>query len=709
MVEKHRNISLGISLNLGIGIVFVIAAVVTVVAVNQAMRRQAIVEAESKARIILDRNFATHTYFSEVMKPSIFKWAAPILTRDHFDPTWMSSTYAIREIEKYFKKFNPSGYYFRDVAINARSPENEADAYERAFLKAINADEKLESESAIRMIGGKPYLDVLRRAEVMETSCLRCHSEAEAAPTGLVDIYGPERSFHRALGETVSAVSLRIPLSEAYQAADAFSWRLSGILLLVLAALFLSQYALYRRFLLRPLAALQEKAGLIASSASHLGDQIPLPFGRELNGLTGAFNTMSATLRNDRDHLEETVAQRTQDLKVAMDQYRQERDFADRLIDTAPAIVLLLNREGRILRVNPYFEDLTGYSLNEVKGRDWFSIFIPEGDREQAWTIFQTALQDVQPIRNMNPIITKDGRLRQIEWHDRLMKDRDGSVVGLLRAGVDITERLEAEEARLALERKVQQAQKRESLITMAGAIAHHFNNQLTTVLGYLQLAREIVPRSSTLGEYLLESEDAAKRSAYLSRLMLTYVGLGTRRVQPLDVNVLISDLLPDIRAVMPPTVSLNANVPEAPSLVMMDPEDGRQVIMNLVTNAWEALGHEKGAVDIGVKSVLDQSLFEGFNPAGGVPAQGPWVCIEVKDTGAGMDENTLERLFDPFFTTKFTGRGLGMAVTLGIVEACEGAIFVNSAPGKGTIVRVFFPVFADDTRSKNIQSSGSL
>jgi len=148
MVEKHRNMSLGISLNLGIGIVFVIAAVVTVVAVNQAMRRQAIVEAESKARIILDRNFATHTYFSQIMKPSIFKWAEPILTKEHFDPTWMSSTYAIREIEKYFKKFNPSGYYFRDVAIDARSPENEADAYEKAFLKAINADEKLESQSA---------------------------------------------------------------------------------------------------------------------------------------------------------------------------------------------------------------------------------------------------------------------------------------------------------------------------------------------------------------------------------------------------------------------------------------------------------------------------------------------------------------------------------------------------------------------------------
>ena len=137
MVEKYRSLSLGISLNLGIGIVFIIAGIITVVAVNQAMRRQAVMEAEAKARIILDRNLATHTYFSQIMKPGIFKWAEPILTKEHFDPTWMSSTYAVREIDKYFKKFNPTGYYFRDVAIHARSPENEADATARIRRRPV--------------------------------------------------------------------------------------------------------------------------------------------------------------------------------------------------------------------------------------------------------------------------------------------------------------------------------------------------------------------------------------------------------------------------------------------------------------------------------------------------------------------------------------------------------------------------------------------
>jgi two-component system, cell cycle sensor histidine kinase and response regulator CckA len=128
------------------------------------------------------------------------------------------------------------------------------------------------------------------------------------------------------------------------------------------------------------------------------------------------------------------------------------------------------------------------------------------------------------------------------------------------------------------------------------------------------------------------------------------------------------------------------------PCPVMMEPGEVRQVVMNLVTNAWEAIGNEEGTVGIAVRSVSGPGLFEGFNPTGEMPGQGPWICLEVRDTGSGMDQKTLERLFDPFFSTKFTGRGLGMAVTLGIVEACDGAIFVKSAPERGTTVRVFFP-----------------
>ena len=147
MSGKIRNHRLGMFLNVGVGIVFIIAAVIIVIIVNYSMRQQALIEAQTKARIILDRNLATHTYFSQIMKPSIFAWSEPFRSKEYFDHTWMSSTYAIREIEKYFKSLNPSGYSFKDAAIDARSPENEADEYERVFLEKLAMDKKLESES----------------------------------------------------------------------------------------------------------------------------------------------------------------------------------------------------------------------------------------------------------------------------------------------------------------------------------------------------------------------------------------------------------------------------------------------------------------------------------------------------------------------------------------------------------------------------------
>ncbi len=161
------------------------------------MRSQALVEAEAKARILLDRNLATHTYFSHDMKPNLFEWTEPFRSDDYFDPTWMSSTYAVRHIDQYFKSLSDADYYYKEAAINARSPENEADAYERTFLDWLNADPDLVIDTSVRVLDGKPYFVVMRRGEVMEESCLRCHSAPDVAPAGMVQVYGADRSFDR--------------------------------------------------------------------------------------------------------------------------------------------------------------------------------------------------------------------------------------------------------------------------------------------------------------------------------------------------------------------------------------------------------------------------------------------------------------------------------------------------------------------------------
>ena len=229
----------------------------------------------------------------------------------------------------------------------------------------------------------------MRKGEVMEASCLRCHSTPQNAPKGLTDHYGSERSFNRKTGDAVSAVSLRIPLSEAYAAANIFSLKLSAILIGILICIFTIQYWFYRRYLLEPLNVMRDKAKEIATYEDHLGEQIPQPFGRELSELTASFNEMSVKLRHERDHLEELVDQRTEEL-------RKEKDFAESLIQTAQAIVLVLDTTGYIVSINPYMEEISGYRLEEVQGKDWFSTFLPERDRNSIRELFLKAIGNIQ-------------------------------------------------------------------------------------------------------------------------------------------------------------------------------------------------------------------------------------------------------------------------------------------------------------------------
>jgi hypothetical protein len=307
-----------------VGTLFLAAGLLVVVLVNHHMRQQALLEAEEKADILLDHNLATHTYFTHRLKPTLFELTEPFRSADYFEPTWMSSTYAVRAIHEYFTPLHNEVYYYKECAINARSIANEADPFEQGFIRELNEDPTLEKRSAIRRLDGKPYLVVLHRGESMAPSCLRCHSEPEKAPGGLIETYGPERSFHRKEGEVLSAISMRIPLAAAYAHANVTSLRLSALLLALLVFLFVVLFWLNRRLLFEPLSMIRIKALQISTSEAHLGDIIPLPEGRELNQLATAFNAMSVKLRENMDQLEERVKSRTKELVRANDKLTEE-------------------------------------------------------------------------------------------------------------------------------------------------------------------------------------------------------------------------------------------------------------------------------------------------------------------------------------------------------------------------------------------------
>ena len=328
MSKSNSRIKISILLNITVAVVFLAVAVLFIFMVNREQREQALFQAESKARVMLDRNLATHTYFTHQLKPNVMELTEPVRSWDYFDPVWMSSTYAVREMEKYFKELSEEDYYYKEGAINARSPENEAVEYEIDFIEDLNADPELIESSDIRMLDGKPYFVTLRRGEAMEAACLQCHSTSGNAPGDLVEQYGPERSFGRQVGEVVSAISIRIPLATAYAHADRLSLTLSGLFLLFLVGLFTTQFLLNRQWLFKPLEILRSKALEISTNSDRVGEEIPLPFGKELAELTRAFNAMSVSLRHERDYLEERVRERTNQLEKLNVQL--QRDIVER-------------------------------------------------------------------------------------------------------------------------------------------------------------------------------------------------------------------------------------------------------------------------------------------------------------------------------------------------------------------------------------------
>lgn len=264
----------------------------------------------------------------------------------------------------------------------------------------------------------------------------------------------------------------------------------------------------------------------------------------------------------------------------------------------------------------------------------------------------------------------------------------------------DITERKEVEEKRVELQRQMQHMQKLESLGLMAGGIAHDFNNLLMAIMGNLELSMaQMKPETSTF-KGLENAMSAAKRASKLTLQMLSYAGRAQFHISQMDLNELIRENMEIFKINLGKNVDLKLELNDTIPAIAADVSQIQQVVMNLITNAAEALENRFGTVKIitGVEQ-LSQSDFQQ-NILERNPAAGEYIYIEVSDEGVGMDQETQERLFDPFFTTKFTGRGLGMSAVKGIVEGHSGAIFVESELHAGTTIRVLLP--RNDTGSES-------
>ena len=365
-----------------------------------------------------------------------------------------------------------------------------------------------------------------------------------------------------------------------------------------------------------------------------------------------------------------------------------ERRFRT-LSESAPIGIVLGMPDGTASYVNPYVQQLFEMSAEEFGRGGWKDRVHPD-DRERLFAGFETLLRDYQPSVVEHRIIRSDG-VRHIRATSRPLVEASGERRGHVGMIEDITLRVQAAEEERRREARERDAQKLESLGLLAGGIAHDFNNLLVGVLTNASLALLDLPAGHDARDAVEDIERAAQRAADLTRQLLAYAGKGRYVVEPVEISSLVREMAQLLRAAIARKVALRLDLADGLPTVLGDATQLRQIVMNLITNASDAMLEGGGDLVIRTALVAAPALADGEATFGVPFASGPRLLIEVRDQGHGMTPDVVERIFDPFFTTKFTGRGLGLSATVGIMRQHGGTISVTSEPGVGTTIRLWF------------------
>ncbi len=339
-------------------------------------------------------------------------------------------------------------------------------------------------------------------------------------------------------------------------------------------------------------------------------------------------------------------------------------------------------------------EAVTGYRRDELENNSavtYAGLVHPE-DRDALQIKRQSAFAALAPFHGEYRILDRSGGVRWISERATGVCDTFGKLLFIDGFIQDITATRQAEIEREQLNRKMQETQKLESLGVLAGGIAHDFNNLLTGIIGNASMAEMDLPEGSPILQYIEQINEASLRAADLCKQMLAYSGRGRFFVQRIDLSRLVEDTAQMLQISISKKAALHFHLEKTMPPIEADPTQIRQIVMNLVINASEAIGDKSGVIrfSTGVARV-DRAYLSGTMMTPELP-EGDYVFLEVSDNGCGMNAETQARIFDPFFTTKFTGRGLGLAAVLGIVRGHKGAMKVDSEPGRGTTFRLLFP-----------------
>ncbi|MBW2137201.1 MAG: response regulator [Deltaproteobacteria bacterium] len=483
------------------------------------------------------------------------------------------------------------------------------------------------------------------------------------------------------------------------------------ILLLAVISLIIAQSV----WVTRPLGSLVSLIREIRKQGTSVNRRIEIRTRDEIGELGSALNEMmdhlreaDEKLRNFNYHLQKEVERRTGELSAATQQLKEEieerrrREKALRASDeklrkseekfrkvvhNAPVWVILSTLdEGRLLEVNEASLKMTGFKREEAIGRTIKELGI--------W-------DDPEDLKRFVTMLREEGSVRNFEGK---LRDKTGNVVEAV-INAELIE-LEGEEVVISLiqdmtehnrlEEEFRQAQKMEAVGTLAGGVAHDFNNLMTTVIGNVHLAMDEIPKGNPLREMLTDIRKAGESAASLARQLLAFSRKQVLRPEVLDLNSVLADMKTLLRRVMREDIEFELILGPELEPVKVDPTQIEQVVINLVVNATDAMPRGGKLIIETATMEIDKDYFSRHSVEG---ETGPYVMLSVTDTGVGMDKETISKVFEPFFTTKEkgVGTGLGLSTVYGIVKQSGGFIWVYSEPGQGTTFKVYMPAVEGD------------
>lgn len=410
--------------------------------------------------------------------------------------------------------------------------------------------------------------------------------------------------------------------------------------------------------------------------------------------------------RDEWDIIEQSLNKMANELLKSYTELRESEEKYRNILESIEEGYYEVDLDGNFTFCNDAFCRIANYSKDDLLGKNYQELTAPETIKE-VYSVFKNVYQTQESVKEFEwDLIRKDGIKPDLELSISLIKDPEGHRKGFRGVIRDITERKN-------IEAHLRESSKMEAIGTLAGGIAHEFNNALTGIVGNTQLLEMEFPENGCIRQYCELLKVSSNRMADLTSQLLSYARGGKYQAETMSLCDFVENTLPIVKSGIDPSIRVETELPRDKFIIMADPTQIQMVLSAVISNSSEAIEGE-GRIRI---SISNEEIDAEYAKSHSELSPGRYVCLTVKDDGKGMDEETISKIFDPFYTTKFMGRGLGMAAVYGIIRNHDGGISVDSHLGKGTVVCIYLPAIEveeevsqkTDEETKMISGTGTI